>query len=122
MHPPESASPPNSQKSSKRCSDCLTVVGRGLAHSYTNTTFRENMHQLAHNDQKFGEHIASAVVNAKEASPHGTIRLAQTKGRCPLPLTPGISHTAYFFINDFFLWLVSLLTYVFMNTVLNDYY
>ena len=90
MHPLESARPPNSQRSSKRCSDCLIVVGKdchiaapklhsGKACTNWSTTTKNLVN------------ISKAVVNAKEASPHGTIRLAQTKGERPLPLTPSSS-------------------------------
>ena len=73
----------------KEDAHCLSIVGRGISHNFTHFTFRENMRQLAIKDSKVSELIATAIVAAKDYSPHGTIRLSHAGGSHPIPLTKG---------------------------------
>ena len=47
------------------------------------------MRKLAMRDSLVSEQIAASVVTVKEASPHGTVKLAQSRGGRPLCLTKG---------------------------------
>ena len=89
-HPLETSSE-HSQSSSnqKRCSECLSILGKGISHNCSDFSFRENMRKLAMRDSLVSEQIAASVVTVKEASPHGTVKLAQSRGGRPLCLTKG---------------------------------
>ncbi|XP_047125707.1 uncharacterized protein LOC124807639 isoform X2 [Hydra vulgaris] len=77
--------------SNKRCSKCLSLIGRRLPHQFSVSQFRENIRSLAANDGKVAEQIASSTITSKDASPHGTVRLSQTKSGREFPITPGPS-------------------------------
>ena len=66
--------------SDRRCSKCLSLIGKGLSHQCSTVQSRQNLRSLAANDGKVAEQIASSTITNKEASPYGTIRLSQSKG------------------------------------------
>ena len=74
--------------SDRRCSKCLSLIGRGLPHQCSAAQFRENLRSLAENDGKVAEQIASSTITNNKASPHGTIQLSQSKGGQTFPITP----------------------------------
>jgi hypothetical protein len=73
----------------KRCTKCLSVIGRGYSHSCTQGTRHKNLQTLVQNDPLGAEQIASSVIANKVATPRGTVRLSQPNGRQLLPVTPG---------------------------------
>ena len=77
--------------SDRRCSTCLSLIGRGLPHHCSSSQFRENLRELAKSDGIVAEQIASSTIVSKESSPCGTIRLVQPKGGGLLPITQGLN-------------------------------
>ena len=65
----------------KRCTKCLSTIGRGLPHNCTLGTRHKNLRKIAVADPVRAEQVASAVLASKSASPNGTIRLSQLIGK-----------------------------------------
>ena len=57
----------------KRCSDCFSIIGRGLPHHCTKGTLRNNLVAVATEDPVASERVAALVVSSKDSSPHGTV-------------------------------------------------
>ena len=77
----------------KRCSDCFSIIGRGLPHHCTKGTLRNNLVAVATKDPVAFERVAALVVSSKDSSPHGTVRLSQPQGGRMHPIMPGKSLT-----------------------------
>ena len=77
----------------KRCSDCFSIIGRGLPHHCTKGTLQNNLVAVATKDPVASEQVAALVVSSKDSSPHGTVRLSQPQGGRMLPIMPGKSLT-----------------------------
>ena len=69
MHPLETANTED-KISERKCSKCLSLIGRGLPHQYSTAHFREILRSLAANDGKVAEQIASSTIANKEAPLH----------------------------------------------------
>ena len=80
---------PRFQSSEKRCTQCLSIIGRGFRHSCTIGTRHQNLQALVQSDSVGAEQIASTIISSKDASPGGTVRLSQARGGHLFPLTPG---------------------------------
>ena len=65
--------------SDHRCSKCLTVLLKGISLVCTEAKFRENMRLLTSNDSTVAQQIAASAIAGTNASPQGTILLAQAK-------------------------------------------
>lgn len=87
--PGPSGATSQTKTSEKRCSKCLSVIGRGLPHNCTPRIRHQNLKELVRDDPIGAEQIASSVIAKKEASPHGTVRLSQGLGGKLFPVTPG---------------------------------
>ena len=61
----------------KRCSTCLSLIGKGLTHNYNQFQYRQNLKQLASEDPKAAEQIASQNITAKDATPGGSVKISQ---------------------------------------------
>ena len=84
---------------SVRFSTCLSPLGKGLPHQFSQIKHRENLQSLAAKDAKSAEQIASRVISNRVLSPEGTIRLAIASGGTPLTITPG----KYLYLNNFYM-------------------
>ena len=73
----------------KRCTSCLSIVGRGIPHHCNQYTYRENLRQLAMEEQQAAEQIASQVLSTKEATPGGSVKISQARGGPPIRVKPG---------------------------------
>ena len=74
----------------KLCSNCLSVVKRGITHVCSQTTKYENLKKMIATDSRTAEKFASSVITQKVSSPQGTIRLSRESGKA-LTITPGTS-------------------------------
>nr|XP_012558535.2 uncharacterized protein LOC105845381 [Hydra vulgaris] len=84
----------------KRCSDCFSIIGRGLSHNCTKGTLRNNLVAVVTKDPLASERIAALVVSNKAPSPHGTVRLSQLYGGRMLPVTPSSSSARQLFSSN----------------------
>ena len=71
----------SAQTSEKCCTKCLSILGQGLPHFCTSGTRHENLRTMAGADPIGAEQVASSILASKEASPHGTVRLSQSRGK-----------------------------------------
>ena len=90
---------PKSSKVSKKttcptlkrlCYDCLSVIGKGLEHTGSDTTTLENLKELHKRKPIVAEAFAAYIIKSKDASPNGTRRLSVLHGP-KLPVTIGPS-------------------------------
>ena len=61
----------------KRCSDCLSLLDKGLPHSCKKFQLRENLKQFAAEDKTAAEQFASQVIATKDETPGGSIKISQ---------------------------------------------
>ena len=61
----------------KRCTKCLTAIGRLNSHKCNQQTRSKNLMVIAQKFPKAGEQLATSIIKGKNSSPKGTIRLSQ---------------------------------------------
>ena len=73
----------------KRCSTCLSLIGKGLTHNCNQFQYRQNLKQLASEDPKAAKQIASQVITTKDATPGGSVKISQPQGGRQLRVRAG---------------------------------
>ena len=76
-------------QSQKYCSTCLSLIGKGLTYNCNQFQYRQNLKQLASEDPKAAEQIASQVITTKDATPGGSVKISQPQGGRQLHVRAG---------------------------------
>ena len=92
-HPVMATQKPKANQNSveRRCSQCFSIVGKGLSHSCSKSTLRKNLAEVVSKGSVADERVAASVIANKEASPHGTVLLSRPEGigGHSIPVLPG---------------------------------
>ena len=70
----------------KRCSNCFSINGPGIPHSFNKTSLHQNLVEVASKDKLAANTIAKNLLTTSPSSPKGTILLSQPSHLFPVQI------------------------------------